>query len=540
MKKTKDEIILSTKRMFTTTERNNIINIWREVADYITPSQSGFYNEDNVLGQRKTDHIFDITAIQSNRDLASAIQSTVVNPATKWAKLKFEDEKLNDSDEHSQWLLQTSNRIHREINNSNFNAQMSKAFQNYCSIGTMALLCEEIINNQGQYEGLYFKSIHMSEIAFEENYLGIVDRIARKYRLTPRTLYEKYGNILPSDYFDEIDLDNTEDRIEVIHVVFPNPDEIKINAKTGRALPKHRPFVSYLFENRNGNILEEDGYYEMPYIITRWETLTNEVYGRSPSFTALPIVKMLNQLQSTSIQMVSRNLKPPMMVKNGNMLTKLNLGMGKVNIVRELDGIRELLSNSRIDLGQFKIEELQKLIEKIYYLDKLLLPPRQETGEMTAYEVQQRLEQMQKVLGSVLGNINNEFLSPLVMRVYKILERNGIINPINLQGNNINVQFENSLARSQRNEDITNILQWVNYTMQVAQIKPEALDLINADEIIKLMADIRNIPDGVINSDEMVAQMREQRQQQQQMAQAMEMATKQADIQSKSKPESVE
>ena len=49
-------------------------------------------------------------------------------------------------------------------------------------------------------------------------------------------------------------------------------------------------------------LLEEGGFDEFPYMVPRWQKVAGEIYGRSPSMTCLPDIKMVNQMMKTVIK----------------------------------------------------------------------------------------------------------------------------------------------------------------------------------------------------------------------------------------------
>ena len=190
-----------------------------------------------------------------------------------------------------------------------------------------------------------------------------------------------------------------------------------------------------------------------------------------------------------------------------------------------------------MDVLKFSTEDLQSSIRSIFFLDKLLLPPRTETGEMTAFEVNQRIEQMNRVLGPVLSRVNHELLNPLVVRAFKLMLRSGTLPEIpellKERGIDIEIVFVNQLARAQQIQDVTTIQQWLQFVGGLAQMKPEAIDLISVDGAIKHVAKIMGVPEVAVENDDVVQQIRQQRAEQQQQAQALESATKVADSASK-------
>ena len=58
----------------------------------------------------------------------------------------------------------------------------------------------------------------------------------------------------------------------------------------------------------------------------------------------------------------------------------------------------------------------------------------------------------------------------------------------------------------------------------MAQFKPDVLDKVNEDEVADIMAQANGVPLAAVNSDDYVAQMRQQRAQQQAAMTAMQAA----------------
>ena len=156
---------------------------------------------------------------------------------------------------------------------------------------------------------------------------------------------------------------------------------------------------------------------------------------------------------------------------------------------------------------------------------------------MTAFEVSQRVEQMQRVLGPVLSRLNNELLSPLVIRSFKILLRSGrlpqVPSLLRERGINIDIVFVNQLARAQQIQDVSTIQQWVQGLLQIAQLNPAVVDMINTDGIAKHTARILGVPEIAVQNDKTVQAVREQRAQAAQQQQQMAMAVQGADVVSK-------
>jgi hypothetical protein len=521
---------------FRSTERNNQDQLWTLIAEYMLPNQSGIFLGAEAPGEKKTRRLFDSTAIQANHDLAAAVHATLTNPATQWSRLRYKDDSLNNNADAVAWLQDTNRRIHESLNESNFDTQASKNYQAFTSLGTMALFQEQSDPEMSGFSGFKFNAWHLSEVSFSEGLDGKVDTVFRKFKMTARQALERWGNKVSED-LQRVAEDKPDKEIEFLHVILPRkPEQVKLN-DAGLAPPKSRPFASYYIERKADSIVEESGYYEFPCYITRWQTMPGEIYGRGPGHIALPDVRTLNKVKELGLHAINKAINPPILANQRGILGALDLRPNQLTVVKDINGIREMVPQARYDVTNFAVTDLRDSIKNIFFLDKLLLPPRTETGEMTAFEVQQRAEQMQRVFGPTLSRLNSEFLTPLIIRSFKMMLRGGALAQLppilQEQGISVDIAFVNPLARSQQIEDVGSIQQWVQNIGGLAQMKPEVLDYIDADGIAKHTAKILNVPEMAITDDEVVQQQRQQRAEQQAQQQQLETGIGMADIASK-------
>jgi hypothetical protein len=534
------DIIKKATKAFTTSERQNVESTWSLLAEFILPNANGGFFGDASKGVRKDRRVFSSVGSQANRDLASFLHATITNPAMEWSKLRFRSDVLNNDKDSVTWMQDSIKKVHIAFNESNLNSEIGEGYNSLGALGTMAMFHEEVIGEDGQFEKFNFCTWHLSEIAYAENQIGMVDTIYRKFTMTLKQLYEKFGDTIGTDLMDKLDSSPLEE-YHLYHAIYPRGDkEMDKGAEKriaeGRALPIDRPWASCYVLCKGQKLLKEDGYYEFPVYVPRWSTLPAEIYGYGPGHTALSDIRSLNKVWEEGLKALAKSVNPPIFSTKQNMFTA-DLRPGKINTVRDVNQVKEFVTQSRLDLLQFAMENLSMTIKSAFYIDKLLLPPRTETGEMTAYEVAQRLEQLQQILGPVVSRFNDELLTPLIMRSIKILQRNGVIAPYpeavlkvaqqsGTKAIDVEIIFVNSLARSQQMSELRNVQTWLQETAMMAQgLGPEILDKINKDEVIDYMAKIRGIPEQMINSDDDVKAMRDQRNkqmEQQQMLQAGE------------------
>jgi hypothetical protein len=533
------EIVKKADKAFKSAERHNCEATWQLLAEFVLPSHNAKFFDDTSKGTRKDARVFDSTAIQCNRDLASAMHATITNPAMKWSKLRFKQDELNDDKSGGEWLMTATDAIHNALNDSNFDSQIGRGYQSLSGFGNMIIFHEEL-EKDGVFQGFNFTAWHIAELCFVENALGIIDTVYRKFKLSLKQAAEKFGEKIGEELIEKLETDPLME-LEFVHCISPRPkNEIELN-DVGLAPADKRPIASVYVMKKGSKIVKEDGFYEMPVYVARWSTLPGETYGYSPAHVALPDTRTLNKVREESLRALAKSVNPPIFTTKQNMISG-DLRPGKISHVRDINQIKEFVTQTRFDAVKLEVEDLKGSIRSAFYIDKLLLPPRTETGEMTAYEIAQRLEQMQTILGPVLSRLNSEFLAPFILRCLKILFRAGQIPPIppavasklpQTQGGSVldfEIMFVNSLARSQQMSELRNVQSFLQETAALAQIDPQVLDNINGDAVISYMSKVRNIPENMTRDSKEVEGIRQQRAQQQQMQQAMSMGEQGSNI----------
>jgi len=149
---------------------------------------------------------------------------------------------------------------------------------------------------------------------------------------------------------------------------------------------------------------------------------------------------------------------------------------------------------------------------------------------MTATEVIQRQEEKMRILGPVLGRLQSELLSPLIIRIFNIMLRNGLFMqaPDILRSQELNIEYVSPMALAQRSQELQSIIRGLELFGSLAQTMP-VMDYIDENGLIKQVIEILGLPAKMIKSDGQVQQIREERaaEQQQQMEMQQQMAESQ-------------
>jgi len=520
---------------FHSTERKNAEATWRDLLKFVLVNQNSEISNQMVSdskGMANMKGVLDSTAARANQHLSSSLFSTMTPPTAKWCKFRHKNKALNNSSAVSEYMDELVDALHHEFAESNFYMQIGRAFPFFTALGTMVILHEEKpITKDGRYAGARFTALHLGQCAWDEDADGIANTLYRKFEFSAAQCIDRFGEV-PQHVRDMFET-NDQGKVIIYHCIKP-----RNHYKPATGIATDKAFGSYYVDDATGFIYEETGYDEFPAYVVRFDTMPGEVIGRGLGHIALPDIKQLNAVIRMNNRSKALSIEPPMLLKaNSVMSNGVDMRPAGQTVVNKIDDIKFFEYPGRVDVGNVAEEALRASINSTFLIDKLLLPPRTETGEMSAYEVSQRVEQTQRVLGSVPTRIIKELLTPVITRQVNMMNRRGALPPPppELQGDDLDVDivFVNQLARAQNIEEVTALQQWVQFLGGMAQLKPEVIDNLNGDEAARHAGRVLGVPEVTITDDKTMAEVRDQRAQVQAQQMEADLQLKQADAQSK-------
>ena len=488
---------------------------WQEILDYVMPRKADVTFV-RSKGEKRTEVLYDSTAITANNLLAASLQGTLTSASLPWFHLKLRDTETNQNRDVQLWLEDSAKRMYEIFNESNFNTEVHELYLDLVSIGTGAIFVEE--GSKGfDKEGIHFNCLHIAEYFIQENINGKVDTLYRKYKLTARQAIQEFGEENVGEKILESVKEKPDKEFNFIHAVEPTEDYERAVGKSSTKLPVHSCHVC----TEDKMVVRTGGYNEFPYLVPRWSKATGEIFGRSPSYNALPDIKTLNKAVEIGLKAWAKAIDPPLLVQDDGVIGRVRMTPGGVTVVRHDGAIKPLQIGSNWQITDLKENQLRTSIRQAYYSDQLQL---QDGPQMTATEVQVRYELMQRLLGPTLGRFQTEFLNPLIERTFGIMLRAGglLPEPDVIKGQKIDIEYVGPLARSQRMEESVAIDRLYELAMNVVQIDPSIMDNINHDEAIRLRGDLLGVPKIILRAREEVEELREQRQQAQMAQQQAE------------------
>ncbi len=487
---------------------------WQECADYVAPRKADV-TKTRTDGDKRTELIFDGTAIHAAELLSASLHGMLTNPATPWFSLGFRNPDLNRDDEAREWVEGITEVMLGAFNRSNFSEAIHELYHDLVVFGTGVLFVE-----QDPEGGIRFATRHIGECYVSENGYGRVDTVYRKFAMPVRAAADRFGvENLPQTMLKKLERDPYEPAT-IVHAVMPRDEEERDGYKLDGG---NKPFASCYVDPEEKIVLSEGGFDEFPYTVPRWLMSSFEVgYGRSPTMSSLADIKMINKMSEVTIRAAQKQIDPPLMVPDDGFMGQIRTVPGGLNFYRAgtRDRIEPLQIGANNPLGLQMEEQRRQAIRSAFYVDQLILG---QGPQMTATEVVQRTEEKMRLLGPVLGRLQAELLQPLIGRSFALLNRQNQFAPAPefMTGMELDIEYVSPLAKAQRSVDAQSGAQLFELLGPIAQMDQGILDYVDTDGLAKFMIHALGIPAKMVRGEREVEELRAQRSQQQAQAQQM-------------------
>ena len=302
-------------------QRQNWESHWQEVADYMQPRKADV-TKTRSKGDKRTELIFDGSPLQSVELLAASLHGMLTNPSTPWFSLRFKQNDMENEDEAKEWLEDATEVMYSAFNKSNFQQEIFELYHDLITFGTAAMFIEE-----DDEDILKFSTRHINEIFIAENDKGRIDTVFRKFSLSARAVMQKFGDV-SMNIATKAQKDPYEE-VEIMHAVYPRSD-----FDPTKQDKENMPFESVYLDAESGDELSVSGFREFPFVVPRYLKASHEIYGRSPAMTALPDVKMLNEMSKTTIKSAQKQVDPPLLVPDDGFMLPVRTVPGGLNFYR--------------------------------------------------------------------------------------------------------------------------------------------------------------------------------------------------------------
>lgn len=493
--------------------------VWAQIDERINPTAADFGSNtaNTPKGQQRTEKAFDATPGLALDRFKAAIHSLVTPRNQMWQKLKPVDEALAEDSEILRYLDEVTSILFRARYAANFDSEVQGCYYNGGKYGSFGMFTGE---QPGK--SLYYRGIPMKQLYFAENEFGEVDLVHRDWLWTARQAYQRWGDKLPPVV--KRAAEKTPDQeFRFLHCVKPRVDA-DVNRKDYRGMP----FVSYYVCFDTREVLEESGYRTFPYSVGRYDLLPGEVYGRSPCMTILPDVKMLNEMNRTTIQAAQLAVLPPLLAHRDGILDAIKMTPAAINYGGVDDNGRQMIQpmnlGANLNIGLEMMDQKRSIINDA--LLQTLFQILVDKPNITATEAMLRAQEKGQLIGPTGSRIETEFLTPMVLREIDILAMAGQLPPMPKRlmdaGGMYAIEFDSPLSRAREAEGGVGILRTFEQLGPVAQVAgPGVFKRFNMDAISKELSRLNGMPAKLLYDDEEMQAIDEQQAQKAQLDQIL-------------------
>jgi hypothetical protein len=493
------------------TIKDNWNSIFEECYEYALPQRESFYTE--TQGRKRTDRIFDETAVVGVQEFASRLQSGIVPNYARWADFVAGSEVPKEQQKEVNLVLdQVTEYVFEILQNSNFAQEVHESFLDI-ALGTGILLVEE----GDAINPIRFKAIPLPQAVLTSGHDDKVDHVYRRRMIRMKELLVAY----PKGDLSEkmlMALEKSPDKeCEIIEVCYKNHYNNKEEEHRFCAIAKE-------FEHK---IYEETykGLGSNPYVIYRWSKCAGETYGRGPLQLALPAIKTANLVVELILENAQMAISGMYQVEDDGVINVDNVSLIPGTIIPKAagsSGLTPIAPAGNFNVSDLVLRDMRTNIKKALYND--MLGNANEKTPMSATEVAERQADLSRQIGAAFGRLQSELVTPVLQRVVYILKKQGRIKIPLINGREVKIQSSSPLAQAQHQQDVGTIDRFL--AMIQGRVGPELANiLIKQDEVAKYVAKKLGVPEELIRSTEEMqaaAQQMQQMMQQQQMQQAQE------------------
>ncbi len=424
-------------------DRGTLESHLQEVSERVLP-RKGYITLIRTKGVKRDPTIYDTTAETANQNMASGLFGHLFSG--RWFGLKARNKDINDTEAVQNWFMEVTRILLEEMAVSNFNLEI---YEFLLDLGWCGTPCIDV--NPGTDTLLNFETYHFSEYFIAENNKGKVDTNYRRFKYTARQAVQEWGiDNVSEDIKKAYGSEKPEDRDKefwFIHAIFPREEY----STSYPALKSRQPIASLWIDIKNKSVIKVDGIYEMSKFTPRWVKTSNDLYGRSQGMAMLPDIKSANHARKELKMGLSLSINPRILSPDDGIVGTLKGNPGTVLYYRKTlqgtDKPKAFHTGARIDWAQEGLKETRMIIKQGFFND-LFAMLTELTGQKTAFEIAERIEEKHSLIIAPIGRLQSELANGMIRRCINILGRAGRLPPVpqELAGQQYEIEYISKLA----------------------------------------------------------------------------------------------
>lgn len=486
----------------------------RRAYEYTLPGRDFDRAAEAESGDVDRSHIYDSTAVDAVRNLATQTIQLLIPQNSQWATVEYRDAAVEAraGRQMKGWVKTVNDRLFAHVTTSNFYQAVGEAMLDLVIAGTSCLA----VQDRPGYP-ISYQAVPIGQIFFLEDFMGNIDAVFRRHQMSVRQISERWGlpqcleEAKPTDVASVLEVDIRQgDTWE--YAVYLEKDFSELEAAK-----KHR-FNSF--------------------IVFRWEKTVGELWGDSPIRSALPHILTVNKMMETVLAMgefqalgLWQTADETMNLEN----LRKHLQPGGVIVTSPEGELRPVAFGGNFNISQAMIEEQRAIIRRMTF-DSSLPPSADGKSYMTAQEVITRANEYYQRIGQPAQRLADELLRPLARQMlWRLGERDELpafpdewMASLQAQGFEVSelkdlfkASITAAITQARRFQEAQRDLQAVGTVGQI--LGPEVVaGIVDMEGLAKRLLTNMNFSADLVRSDEEIAANKQQMMQNAQSQQAVQ------------------
>lgn len=468
-------------------------DVFEQCDEYVNPFKNTYDKADGTYN--RSAKMYDSTAMIASTNFVNTMTSNFTPAFSRWAELKAGPAIGKDQEKGiNQTLEAINNTVFAYINSSNFATASAEMYYELSkSTGVLMVLEGDEINP------LNFASVPLSHIGLIEGREGKIDFIVRKYKTRVMLIKQIWKKATLNQELEQLVRDDPDKEIELRECFYYDYQEF-----VWRYEVLYDTDVIYKSESKY-----------CPVVVVRWFKVPGIVTGIGPMMMALSDIKCLNKMKQLSMQMAALNVFGMYTVTDDGVLNPnaIRLKPGAFIPVKRNGGaegrtIEPLPTAGNFQLQEFMQNDLKDQIKQVALDNRL---PPENAAVRSAFEIAERIKELQTDIGAAFGRLIYEFVIPLYQRVLEILNKKGILElpeGFEIDSLFVKVSIVSPIASQQNMDDVNRFVQAVE---MIRGLSPEVvMTSVDLAQVPQWLFDKLGAPASLLNDEatkEQIVQM---------------------------------
>lgn len=438
----------------------------QEAYRYVLPIRDTINNKEGVVERGVK---FDPTATNAIEKYATKLQNLLTPAWEEWLKLQpGVDIPEEEAGKLQEALDKASDVAFSHIHHSNFYTAEHEAFLDL-GISTGGMIVERN-TRKNEPSLINCRSIPLAEIIPECSSRGSIDTVWREFKPKVREIPYIWPNAqIPQELKEKSDQDE--------HMAVEVYEGVVFNEETS-------DYTMYVIEKSLNAIMYEEQMETSPFIIFRESVRPGDSLGFGRALRILEDIKSLNKMAENQLRADSLRSMPFFTgVDGGFNPYTFSAQPGAVNLVESNDNANPSLRAFQVG-GDYIYEENRMNALKATVNETFLANPFgqiDQTPVRSATEIAAREADLFQSTAAAFGRLQTEFLEKFMRRVVDILNKEGALPPLKVNGRQVAIKFTSPFAKMQGSEKVKNTMQYLSYILPLG--KEVVAMSVNMDKI---------------------------------------------------------